>query len=142
MRDTSTTFRPTYWRCYLLVVLPWILGVLLASVIAPRISISTTSFIVSGVLMGVLTTRWTQARLTITITNADVSGPARWGWERVDFPLQHIDCTRSGTRTLLQRIGGYRYIRSTDGRTIALSTWAFGAAEITRLLTQLGCAKV
>lgn len=137
MHDTNTTFRPTYWRCFLLFVLPWLLGVVLASVVAPRID--TTPFIVSSVVVGLLTTRWTQARLTITITDAEVSGPARWGWERVDFPLQCVDCTRSNTRTLLQRVGGYQYIRSTDGQTIAVNSWAFGAVEISRLLAQLGC---
>lgn len=139
MRDTHTTFRPTYWRCYLLVVLPWLLGVVLASVVGAR-SDSTPFIIISGVLMGLLTTPWTQTHLTITITDADVSGPARWGWQRVNFPLPYVDCTRSGTPTLLQRFGGYQYIRSTDGHTITVNSWAFDAAQVTHLLTQLGCA--
>jgi hypothetical protein len=149
MHDAVTTFRPSFWRCYLVLVLPLLLVVLVVSFLAALIGIApmagTTWFdrtgiqIIIWVVLGVLPASWMQDRLMIMLDTEVVSGPGSSGWQRVSFPIHMVDRERTCRQTMLQRIGGDRYLWSTDGHKIRVNTWGLSQAEVNRLLTHVGC---
>lgn len=151
MQDAQTTFQPSYWRCLLWAVLTGllvVLTVLLASLVLStdgtiRLVMSGSfAFITTCFFVGrVLSASRTQQHLTITVSPAEIAGPSAWAGRRVTFPLATLDRARSCMPTVIQRIGGYRYLWSTQGHKIRVNTWTLGQAEVTRLLTLVECVK-
>jgi len=139
------------WRRYLEFLIPALVGVLTAvlvdGVTDQALGAGSAWLRAGGIgvacflLGGLLGTVGRQDRLIITVSTDQVSGPGAWGWRHVSFPLQLLDRERSCTPTVLQRIGGYRYLWSTQGHKIRVHTWALGQAEVTRLLTLVDCIK-
>lgn len=147
------TFRPSYWRCYVAFLIGSLLGLLTAvlldavtgNVLTGGDGWSHPSSIigVACVLIGgLLGTRKTPDRLSITLSDEHVSGPngARWRWGRVDLPLDKLDRERTCRQTVPQRLFGYRYLWSTDGQKIRISYWEFAPAQVAALLAELGCS--
>ena len=151
MHAPHTTFRPSLWRCYLGFLIPALLGVLTAVIldgVTDNALGTGAAWLRAGgiglacfLLGGLLGTVRRQDRLMITVSNDHISGPGAWGWRRVSFPLQTLDRGRSCAPTVFQRVGGYRYLWSTDGHKILVTAWAFDQAEVTRLLTHIDCIK-
>jgi hypothetical protein len=126
----------------LLVVLTVVLLSLLVST-GPTIRLVTSGafvFITACFFVGrVLGTSNAQRHYTITLTPEEIAGPSAWAGRHIIFPRATLDRARSCTVTVLQRVGGYRYLWSTAGHKIRVNVWALGQAEVRRLLTQVGC---
>ena len=56
----------------------------------------------------------------------------------VELPLDKMDRERTCRQTLSQRLFGYRYLWSTDGQKIRISSWEFAPVQVATLL-EVGC---
>jgi hypothetical protein len=150
MYDAVTIFRPAYWRCLLTSGLTGLLVVLTVVLVSLAVNTNVTlRLITSGPFIFIavcffvgraLGTARVQQHLTIAVSLDSISGPSAWAGRRISFPRALLDPARSCTPTVLQRIGGYRYLWSTDGHKIGVNAWALGQAEVSRLFTHVGCS--
>ena len=155
MNHTPTTFRPPWWRCFVLslielipLLLGGLIGALLAEVISNRpVSSLDGLFFPTAIiaLFQLLTTSRTQDELTITVSDNMIVRPATggdWGCPRIQFPLHKVDCERTRRPTVWQRSFKQQYyLWSTDGHKIPIDYQAFTPAQVTALLRLIGCGE-
>lgn len=154
MNHTPMTFGPPWWRCFLSSLsqlIPLLLSWLIVTVMLVGIGSRPVSldfiFVVTPMIVGInlLTTSRRQDELTITVSDNMIVRLAKggdWGWPRIQFPLHKVDCERTGRKpTVWQHVfrQRYSYLWSTDGHKITIDYWAFTPAQVTELLSLLGC---